>query len=437
MKRKSLIIALFVLGLMGAVQSKIVMVKEYREMHEIVHSDQLTKEQKLEQLEAYLERAPTMYGAVLYRIAEVDQARATEIALKRFRMPTTSCAQKYVLGDYLLYPYSVGGGNGSDADPAFVPEYKAFIVDAILNGGKEEFCVAKIDSRTAVGEYATIAGGIGSLREIDFSCVADPQVIPVLMTCLSAPDHVYAKDQGCLRRGNPGESTGRNTQRQGIPLALAKLGAVESIPELKRIVRKHHDYNFRCNAAYALGKLSNRKSVKKLASTVRKAKEPSFLFHFGKGLMAREEGEGIQYLDFRYSLYFNKTGWSAILYMTEERLLLIKEWEEYRTVPFYRQALSYKPLQNILIRDFAQTEFDKRVEEKNKEQIRNIQKARFLQVYEDLLYGIALNDLKELAPLIRKIESETMNPEIRVLSGECLKQLLGKPQAQVHETGCW
>ena len=140
--------------------------------------------------------------------------------------------------------------------------------------------------------------------------------------------------------------------------------------------------------------------------------------------MDREEGGGIQYLDFKYSLYFNETSWSAVLYMTEERLLLIKEWEEDRTVTFYRQALSYKPLQDILLRDFAHIEFDKWVEEKNKKQIRNSQKARILQVYEDLLYGIVLNDLKELAPLIRKIESETKNPKIRALSSKYLEQLL-------------
>jgi len=56
-------------------------------------------------------------------------------------------------------------------------------------------------------------------------------------------------------RGKPGESSKRNTQRQQIPIALAKLGAAEAVPALERTLRTHHDYWERRHAAYALARL--------------------------------------------------------------------------------------------------------------------------------------------------------------------------------------
>lgn len=134
----------------------------------------------------------------------------------------------------------------------FITEYRKFLINAIVNGGKEEFCVPKSYARTAVGEYAGIAGGISGPAGILFSDVADKKVIPVLIECLSAPDHLYPKEQGCLIRGKPGDATGRNTQRQGVPLALMQLKAIEAIPKLKQIVKEHHDRYLCANSKKAL-----------------------------------------------------------------------------------------------------------------------------------------------------------------------------------------
>lgn len=138
-------------------------------------------------------------------------------------------------------------------DPlGFIPEYREFLIDAILEDGKDEFYQTKTGGRTAVGEYASIAGGVDTFQGILFADVRDERAIPVLIDCLSAPDDVYAEDQGCNSMGEPGAPTGRNTQRQGIPFALARLQAIDAIPELKQIAETHHDPYLRQNAMFAI-----------------------------------------------------------------------------------------------------------------------------------------------------------------------------------------
>lgn len=88
-------------------------------------------------------------------------------------------------------------------DPlGFIPEYREFLIDAILEGGKDEFYQTKTGGRTAVGEYASIAGGVDTF--------------------------------------------------QGIPFALARLQAIDAIPELKQIAETHHDPYLRQNAMFAI-----------------------------------------------------------------------------------------------------------------------------------------------------------------------------------------
>jgi len=227
------------------------MQKTYREMENIVASQDLTKDHKLDAISAYFGKEPYWPG-VLYRLDKVDKTRTQEIALALFHKADTSRVHKYQLGNYLLRAQTPNLDRKPGDPPGFVTEYRKFLVDAIVNGGTEEFCVPKSYSRTAVGEYAGIAGGIDGPVGILFSDVADKQVIPVLIECLAAPDNVYPKEQGCVIRGNPGDSTGRNTQRQGIPLALMRLEAIEAIPALRKIVNKHHDQYLQQNATKAL-----------------------------------------------------------------------------------------------------------------------------------------------------------------------------------------
>jgi hypothetical protein len=110
--------------------------------------------------------------------------------------------------------------------------------------------IRKANVRAVIGEYAGIAGGIHRPPCVFFSEVRTRSVIPVLIQCLAAPDHVEGSELSCVA-GPPGSSTGRNTHRPGIPLALAQLQATEAIPALQSIVRSHHDPYLRKNAPLA------------------------------------------------------------------------------------------------------------------------------------------------------------------------------------------
>jgi hypothetical protein len=227
----------------------------YREMEDIVASQDLAKEQKMAVISAYFEKEPYWPG-VLHRLDKVDKSRTQEIALELFRKHNTSRIHKLQLGRYLLRTQTSKLDQSHGDPPSFTSEYRQFLIDAIVNGGIKEFFVPNTGTPTAVGEYASIAGGINAPVGILFSDVADQEVIPVLVKCLSAPDHVYPREQGDLIRGKPGEPTGRNTQRQGIPFALMYLEATEAIPALQEIVKEHHDRYLRDNATMALNVLT-------------------------------------------------------------------------------------------------------------------------------------------------------------------------------------
>lgn len=419
--------------------AKMVPSPEVLEMNAIVQSETLSADQKIEQLEEYFEQHLTSHGGVLYRIAQVDEIRARNIALRLFRKPTTTREQKYDLAEFLLRPYVI------EHIPEFISEYKEFLVDAIVDDGKDEFCIEKTATQTAVGQYSAIAGGIGSPKGIPFSKVADPRVIPILIDCLSAPDHVYPQHQGCIRRGEPGEPSGRNTQRQGIPLALSKLGAQEAIPQLKVIVQTHHDINFRFNAAYALGRLSTKANIEDFSYIISESKDHQLLFfYFGKGLVAKGDEKGIPYLSFKYSTYYNDSKLSAVLYMTEERLALLNKWKNPKTENFYRHALKYEPLQSILHFDPEKVEcrpdhYGKNDENgrytlfTNTEQVLVSQESRIVKIYDDILSAIVLNGFEGLIPLIEDIESKTRNAKIRDMSTEKLNLISGSKSAHQNK----
>jgi hypothetical protein len=226
--------------------------KEWQELEALSKSAELTQEEKIAALKKWTKRDSSLWIMMLYRMKTLDAEEAQRVALQLFRRKDATRDVKYGLSRFLLRAQMRGRARKPDNPPGFISEYREFLVNAILSGGKKEFNKRRTGACTAVGEYAGIAGGIDPPTGVLFEDVSDKRTIPVLLQCLDAPDHIYAKDQGCVIMGKPGESTGRNTQRQGIPLALARLGAAEAIPRLKSIVDKHHDWYFRYNAAYAL-----------------------------------------------------------------------------------------------------------------------------------------------------------------------------------------
>jgi len=189
-----------------------------------------------------LETKPTARG--FQALAAIDQATARNAAMRLFGNPGTIRSDKYWLGQFLLRTEMPKAGRRMGDPPGFVAEYRAFLIDAILVSGEEEFLTQKeYGSRTAVGEYCRLATGErGGPETVLFTELKDPRVIPVLEQCLNAPAY-----EGSLWKRYP-----VNLERNTIPLALARLQAVQTIPVLQEITRTHGDPNFRKAALFAL-----------------------------------------------------------------------------------------------------------------------------------------------------------------------------------------
>jgi hypothetical protein len=430
-------------GIALSASCKMKMQQSHREMEDIVAAKDLTKDQKLAAVSAYFEREPYWLG-VLYCLEKIDKSRTCEIAVARFRNPRTSRLHKYQLGKYLLRAQTPNLDRKPDDPEGFITEYRSFLIDAIMNGGKEEFCVAKLGTETAVGEYAGIGGGINRPDGILFSDVADKQVIPVLVECLSAPDHVYPEKQGCVRRGKPGDATGRNTQRQGIPLALARLNATEAITKLRHILLTHHDYYLRYNSAYALSVIMPIQEVTHLEEQLLEA-SPSqlftlpngkrtlkhFLFPIGKGLLERGVDDGIRFMSYEYAYNSDDTSLLGVLHMAEERVALLKNVKSAKVEPFYSEVLTHQALRAIFLfnaKDLSyygdEPNFDKIT---GKVEMRNMPEKGLLEndkritaLYSCILDWLKLNGINGCDQQIEAIGLKTESAEVRQLSHKFL-----------------
>lgn len=397
--------------------------RTYQEMDNIVASKDIPKDEKIQKLREFLEKEPYWPG-VLYRIAQVDELAAQSIALELFQSETTTREHKLQLGRVLLQRYKV---------PGFMREYANFLIGAVLNGGEEEFCRKRERKLSAVGEYAFIASGFEGYSSDAFEKIKDKRVIPILIKCLNAPDNVYGKQRGCVIRGKPGEPTGRNVQRQQIPIALAKLGAVESIDPLKKILMTHHDYHLRKNSAYALAILMKRKDSRIAEENLRKTEGcQQFLFPFGTGLIEKGNDDGVDYMAFKYSAYFNEDSLSSVLYMLEQRLNVLKGFKSKKMESFYKQVLKYKPLYHILLFDeksklWQETEATKFADttliQSNAEKVRNHSTRRIITLYKDIIDGMRANHLEALCPLISDIWKQTRNAEIKKISEKYIDEI--------------
>lgn len=397
--------------------------KTYQEMDGIVASTELTRQEKIEKLKGYFGKEP-YWPAVLYRIARVDKAAAQAAALELFRRKGTSREHRLQLGHVLLAHYKA---------PGFIDEYATFLVDAVLVGGEKEFCVKRERKISAVGEYAFIASGWEGHSPEHFKNIKDKRVVPVLVKCLDAPDTVWGERDGCMA-GKPGESTRRNVQRQQIPVALAKLGAVQAIGPLKRHLMTHHDYWLRYHSARALAVLMDGKDSRTLEAKLKGSKDLArFLFAFGTGLIEKGDDGGVEYMAFRYSVYDGRKKISSVLYMMEQRLKILKGFRSRRTEGFYRQALEYPPLHNILLFDEGKVAFGKFLSKRDADgKLRDIASAgealaqaapRIIRIYRDVVAQIRANDLKALAPTISRIAECTKEPAVRKISEKYLAEI--------------
>lgn len=304
-----------------------------------------------------------------------------------------------------------------------------FLLREILKGGPD-FCRKTPHRITAVGEYAFLSDGFEGYDRNDFEQFKDKRVIPVLRRCLYAPDTIFGKEQGCVIRGLPWQTDGRNTGRQHIPVALARLRATEAIPDLKWIWRHHHDPSLRPNAVYALGALLDRKESRKLEDEIKRAGS-GYLTRFGEGLIARGDPDGVALL-----LGFpaeptqatgKGTGTPYAMYVLSLRMDVLKGLHGHCIEPFYRGALEHPPLRQAFIARPAFWTAQVYAYDEERKTYGNMTKKmpdrRTAETYHRLTNAVATNHLVTLAPLIENISAETQDPEIRKLSKACLEEL--------------
>jgi hypothetical protein len=377
------------------------------EMIAIVGAADLSETQKLEQIESRF--TPDAYWiGYLRRLDSSNRPMTVHLAFRLFRKADAPHAQRYEVSRYLL----------QHGPPEFHAEYRDFLVNAILNGGAEEFCQPLTGQKTAVGEYSGIAGGIDAAQGITFEEVRDPRVIPVLIQCLRAPDQVLPENQGDVIRGKPGESTGRNTQRQGIPLALAKLGATDAIPALRDVLQKHPDDYLRANAAYALAVLLPREESRELEPALQTMKsQTSLRFAFGKGLIEKGLEDGIPFMSLRDAMDPSDPSLRWVLYHAEERLAVLSGMKSPKLAEFYGELLNNPA--------FAQALLAKEPTPADPAQAPFTDGARTVRAYAQVLTGLKAIDVHTYDELLRKIATQTANPEVRRMTED---------YQQVHST---
>ena len=398
----------------------------YMEVQNIAQDPAMSKPQKIAELKK--RTAGEAWSSALYFLETIDHDEAIKTARAMFDNPpefspgnpldnppdappaATLLKRKLKIAKFLV-------ARGPLNDPTFIETYAPFLLDAALHGG-DEFMKARVNHEiSAVGEYAFIASDFDGMSSALFPKIADKRMIGVLIRCLDAPDHINGARTGldCVMHGNPGESTKRNTQRQQIPLALARLNAVEATPALRKIFADHHDWNFRNHAGIALGLMLPSAESAKLAATfevnAKTAEEKWLLFGLGKGLIQRGEDAGVPLLAFRYSVYFQKESLGESTYMLEERLTTLANFNRTTTEPFYREALEYPLLRKLWL-------FDTYIPKESYERVR--------KDFATIADRATSLKLRALAPLFSAIAKESKDADIQRVAGDAAIRLTQK-----------
>ena len=392
------------------------------EINQIYTTTTLTTGEKIERLRGYFVYEDLMPMA-LWRIEQLDKAAAAESALGLFRADATSRLFKIALGRRIVQVYD---------DEAFVPEFGTFLVNAILNGGKEEFCGKREEETyTAVGEYAYMASGFKGYSKEIFAGIADARVVPVLIACLDAPDTVKFSDPF---EETPTESvsTGRNVARQEIPVVLGRLKAVQAVDDLTRVMMNHQDQYLRRNAAYALGVLADRNTSDEIVKTLNNdnTSEP-LLFYIGKGLIEKGDASGVPLMDFKYSMYYSQDNAWSVLQMVRERAAILRSFNAPEIESFYRSALEHSGFRDLLSFDTTRQIWMKRP--RISPSMEEGKRAQIITVYRDITQGIVDNRLLSLMPVIEKVAHESENDEIIQISRRSIQSLQSRAGSDKKE----
>lgn len=394
---------------------------DWQALAPVFRDESLNKEAKIKRVLEYFKDDPTCHRAIMW-IARLDEKLARQLLAKEFANPKRATQDKIRIGNSLLTDDRFNGKG------EFIDAYAPWLIDQVIAQKGQVKDVLVENLRTPIGEYGNIANSFQGHKSKHFSKIRDRRVIPVLVAALDMPDRIYGAGDGHHVRGKPGDSTGRNLDRQNVPVALAKLGAVEAIPAMRRILEKHHDWHLRNNSAFALAVLMHPKDRGELIKWFGRNKGADYrkkedryrhLFAFGRGLLHRGEDD-VTYMGFEYSIYHNRVNLSETTYMYEERLKLVTELRSRKIAGFYRQAFEYEPLMNVFMfdrdkvktNDYGHTTYNLDRAE-----------ARILELFDQTATLIERNRLTELEPWLKKLATNSKNGIVRMRASECMKKL--------------
>ena len=387
----------------------------------LINDKSLDDMTKIRRIGEFFKDDPNCHKALMW-VARVDVTNAVRRLKREFKNPKRDQQEKLKIGRTLLTDERFKD------DKQFIDDYAPWLIDQVI-AQQATFKKELVDGQlTPVGEYANIANNSQGFRGQSFAKIEDNRLIPILISALDMPDNVFGEHQdSCVVRGIPGEPTGRNLDRQNVPVALAKLGAVEAVPALRRTLEIHHDWNFRDNAAFALGVLLKPTQREELVDWMKKHKNDDYkmdrfrhLFAFGKGLLKRGDDAGVHFMSFAYSTYYNELKLSEVTHMYDERLELLKNLRSEKLASFYKQAFEYEPLlvvflfdeKRVLANDYGNTNYDLPKAE-----------SRIISMFEQTATSIEKNGLTQLKGYLQILSETSQNKSIRERAKKSLQKL--------------
>ncbi len=399
----------------------------YLEVSQVADSKELSLPEKVARLREFVRKEETRMMA-LYQLEFIDTTAATDVAIALFRAADTSRPTKLQMGHFLLD----GIRPQRESFPKeFLAEFARYLVQAVLEGGEAEFC-QKLEGHptTAVGEYAYLASNFDGYKGIDFAPFKDARVVPILIRCLDAPDNTFPANQGCVIRGKPGEATGRNTARQQIPVAFAKLGDARAIKPLETILFHHADIYPRMNAAYALARLIDQKEDR-AAIGRRLLAEPDliwFCLPFGKGLIEAGDDAGVEFLSMKYvsesadRIVFP----NELFYQLDQRLDILKDFSSPKVGDFVGEILDFAPWRDLVLFKPGSARIapnDYLHPPKDEAEALELCVPRIVRTYGAMLECVKLNKLKSLSGKLEEISRQTRNETIGKMTEESLSAI--------------
>jgi len=399
-----------------------------RQVMAVVNSSELSKDQKIARLKELVGSDETRLFA-LWELEMLDFREAMQTALAAFRAEETPRDVKLCLGHFML---ERDRPREKNFPKGFIEEFAHYLVSAILDGGEKEFC-REMDRRlqTAVGEYAYLASDFEGYESIDFAPFKDARVVPILIRCLNAPDTVQPSYAGFGdgNRPKPVKSPGRNTARQQIPVALAKLGDARAVEPLKDILFKHHDIYGRMNAAYALTKLLTR-GEERAAIGKQILARPELLWcclPFGEGLIEAGDDAGVEFLAIKHAGGYGRLeDPGSCLYMLSQRLDVLAGFKSPKIEGFVREAMGFEPFRAILLFEPGLAKAGSAAyPNPPADDAEALDRAApgITKVYGSLLKCVETNRLKGLFADLEEIAKRTRSEKIRQMTNACLESL--------------